>query len=269
MQRIAIHSAPRSGSTWLGALFDAHPEVIYKFQPLFSYAFKDYLDENSNRDLIREFFDRISVAKDDFLDQTKSKELGLVPSFKKIAPKAIVYKEVRYHHILENMMVKDKEMYVIGLVRNPLAVINSWWKAPKEFKTDLGWKFEEEWLQATLKNLDKKEEFNGYNKWKEVAYLFLELQEKYPDRFHLLKYQDLLFDTTLEIKKISNFLKLPMSIEQENFVEQSKSQHNKDAYGVFKVKIDDHDWEGQLPLHIVEFIAKDIKGTPLEQFLEI
>ena len=39
---ISIHGVPRSGTSWLGQILDSSPKVRYKFQPLFSYAFKKY-----------------------------------------------------------------------------------------------------------------------------------------------------------------------------------------------------------------------------------
>ena len=45
MKRIAIHSVPRSGSSWLGQILNSSLKVCFRFQPLFSYAFKDYLNE--------------------------------------------------------------------------------------------------------------------------------------------------------------------------------------------------------------------------------
>lgn len=37
----------------------------------------------------------------------------------------IVYKEVRYHHIIKNLLLKDSSIKIIGIIRNPLATINS------------------------------------------------------------------------------------------------------------------------------------------------
>ena len=59
MQRIAIHSVPRSGSTWLGQIFNSSSLVIYKYQPLFSYAFKGRLSPQSTNNKIVQFFDEI------------------------------------------------------------------------------------------------------------------------------------------------------------------------------------------------------------------
>lgn len=42
MHKIAIHSVPRSGSTWLGEILNSSANVKYCFQPLFSYKFKEF-----------------------------------------------------------------------------------------------------------------------------------------------------------------------------------------------------------------------------------
>src|SRR5690606_23644306 len=123
---VAIHSVPRSGSTWLGSIFDSHPNVVYKHQPLFSYAFKDFLKPDSNSGQIDTFFRNISTSQDDFLDQVVGKRQGLIPSFQKGTPLMVVYKEVRYHHILRNMLEQSKSIKVVGLIRNPLAALYSW-----------------------------------------------------------------------------------------------------------------------------------------------
>src|SRR5690606_40273459 len=105
MQKIAIHSVPRSGSTWLGNIFNSHPNVIFKYQPLFSYAFKEYLTEDSDAERINTFFQEIANADDIFMDQEEAIANGIVPNFKrKENPTHICYKKVRYHNILPNMV---------------------------------------------------------------------------------------------------------------------------------------------------------------------
>jgi hypothetical protein len=174
MKKVAIHSVPRSGSTWLGSIFDSHPNVAYRYQPLFSYTHKGVLTPNSSKKEIDTFFQDILYTTDDFVLQKAAIEAGKIPSFFKESPTHIVYKEVRYHHILSNLLEQDNEIIVIGLIRNPFAVIHSWLNAPKEFRKDLGWKEMEEWQFAPKKNLNKPEEFNGFEKWKEVRDLFFD-----------------------------------------------------------------------------------------------
>ncbi len=270
MKRIAIHSVPRSGSTWLGQIFNSNPNVKYAYQPLFSYALKGYLKEDSSKEEIAAFYQELLLTDDDFINQKEAKEKKLIPEFKKNdIITHVVYKEVRYHNIVANLLEKDKEVKVIGLVRNPLAVIASWLLAPKEFRKDLGWNESEEWQFASKKNLNKPEEFNGFEKWKEVTDLFLALEKKYPSRFKLVDYNDLLTDTATTVKEIFHFCEIPFTEETEHFMAQTKQVNNADAYSVFKTKKLDNQWEDSLDQQIVKAITTDLENTPLEKFLHL
>jgi hypothetical protein len=267
MQKICIHSVPRSGSTWLGSIFDSHPNVIYKYQPLFSYAFKDYLNEASTKDQIDSFFKKIETSNDPFINQIEAIKKEITPLFiKSNNPTHICYKEVRYHHILENMIRKAKDVKVILLIRNPLAVLYSWKNAPKEFREEKGWIFEKEWQFAPLKNNDKKEEYNGYEKWKEATHLFLHLKKKYPENVKIVNYSDLLNNTIQVVEDVYNFTGLKVTEQTLNFLTSSKSKNHTDAYSVFKVKKTDNQWH-KLPTNIIDFIKKDLEGTVLEKFI--
>ena len=80
MQRIAIHSVPRSGSTWLGELFDGSYASKYCYQPLFSYALKDFIGEDSTEERIDEFF-RLCAETRDSICQTAKRQEGILPAF--------------------------------------------------------------------------------------------------------------------------------------------------------------------------------------------
>lgn len=258
LQKIAIHSVPRSGSTWLGKILDSSPNTLYKYQPLFSYAFKDRLSQKSTSSEIKEFFNSLLDTNDPFLDQRKEKIKGIIPVFLKEEIRAVVYKEVRYHHILSNLLLKDREVKVVGLIRNPFAVVNSWYKAPREFRADLGWRIEDEWRYAPSKNQNKPEEFNGYEKWKETAFLFLELAKEFPQRFRLVKYENLLKAPVNEVKKLFEFSGLDLHPQTLKFIKKSISENHVDNYSVFKKKENDDDWKSELP----DFIITEIKNDP-------
>jgi len=266
MNRLAIHSAPRSGSSWLGYLVDAHPNIIYKFQPLFSYELKGFLDDESSKDRIDEFFRNLRITESDFLDQSREKEKGIVPSSTKNDTKLIAYKEVRYHHILPNLLEKDKQLRLIGLVRDPRAVLYSWWKAPREFDQS-NWTLKEEWNLAEKKNQSEIENFYGYQKWKESAELFLKLKEKHPDQVRVLKYSNLLENTLVEMENLMYFCGLNLHQQQVDFINQSKQHHSQDAYAVYKVKSNDKSWKLKLPEEIVITIEEDLHNTQLSEFL--
>ncbi|MFW6272216.1 MAG: sulfotransferase domain-containing protein [bacterium] len=268
MKKIAIHSVPRSGSTWLGSILDSSPKVAYRFQPLFSYTHKSQLSESSSAEDIQKFFDDILNTDDDFVLQKEAIYKNLVPTFTKSTITHLVYKEVRYHNILKNLLKKDKEIKVLGIVRNPMAVINSWLNAPKEFKKELGWKVMEEWRYAPKKNLEKPEEFNGYEKWKEVAYLFEKLKNIYPDRFYLVKYDDLLKNTLNMVKDLFSFCELELEEQTIDFINKSKNiDKSNEKYSVYRTKYSDNQWENELPKEIVSEIRKDISKSSLSKYL--
>lgn len=267
MQKIAIHSVPRSGSTWLGNLFNSSPSVSFKFQPLFSYSLKGYLDENSTNSDVETFFDLIAKSDDDFINQKKGIENGIIPVFiKNEYLTHVCYKEVRYHNVLANLLKKSKGVKFVFLIRNPLAVLYSWKNAPKEFRSDKGWIFEEEWMDSPKKNNNKPEEFNGYYKWKEAALLFHELYKSFPNQVYIINYSDLIRNTLDEVKGVFKFSNLEITTQTIDFINKSKSVNHIDSYSVYKKKSIDNDWK-KLPENIIRFIEDDLRGTLLEIYL--
>lgn len=267
--RIAIHGVPRSGTTWLGEIINSSPTVRYKYQPLFSYELKDFLDDKSDLKKIKEFFKKLDEINSPFLDQEEAKRKGIIPEFQKNQITHLVYKEVRYHHILKNLLVNDPEIKVIGIIRNPMATINSWITSPREFRKDEGWSEIEEWRHAIKKNCHKPEEFYGFEKWKEVAYLFHGLANQFPERFYLINYNHLLKETLHTVKYLFKFCGLPIEQQTIDFLNSSKSIDKKGAYSVFKVKKFDDKWKNSLNKKIIFAIQKDLRNTPLEKYLEI
>lgn len=265
MKKIAIHSVPRSGSSWLGEIINSSPSVSYAFQPLFSYAFKSQLNESSTLQDIEKFYTDISQTSDDFVKQKEDRSSGKKPVFfKNESAEAIVYKEVRYHYILENLLEKDPEIKIIGLVRNPYSVINSWFNAPREFRKDLGWKLSDQLMDASEKNQGKKEEYFGLNKWVETTLLFERLQKNYPENFFLLKYEDLCSNTINIVKELYIFLELEYNEQTERFLTVKKEVEG--TYSVMKSK--NHEQLTKVELHeeVIEIINNVLSKNKLTQY---
>ena len=262
MKRIALHGVPRPGTTWLGSIFDSSPNVAFRNQPLFSYAFKSFLDHESSLVEIQGFFNQINASNDDYINQKQEKENNLVPIFSKSNQTHIVYKETRYHHIVENLLKTDPNLKIVGIVRNPLSVINSWIRAPKEFNSN--WNIEDEWIKATKKNQNKKEEFFGYQKWKDVSLLFERLNIEYSN-FHLVEYKQLICDRESIVDELFDFCEIEITDQTINFLNTSKTDDN--AYSVFKNIDVDNKWKDSLPSYIVESIQKDLENTILEKYV--
>ena len=64
-----ISGMPRSGTTWLSQIFASCVDVRMKFCPLFSYEFKNILDENSSSIQWEKLFSDVYQTKSEYLDQ--------------------------------------------------------------------------------------------------------------------------------------------------------------------------------------------------------
>ncbi len=265
--RIALHGAPRSGTTWVGEIINSSPNSVYRYQPLFSYAHKDYLTPSSTTEEIDEFYNRLLVCKDEFTTQSKMRSSGKLPNFQKERVTHIAYKEVRYHNIVFNLMRRTDDIKLIALIRNPFSVINSWLKAPREFRTDLGWKIYDEWRHAPKKNMNKPEEFNGYERWKELTNIFLNLKSQFPQRVHIVKYSQILANPLTETRELFQYLGLKYTTQTEEFLIASQKTQNNDPYSVFRSNQTDDEWKQSLEEKIVKEIEIDLKNTPLSEYL--
>lgn len=267
LHRIAIHGAPRSGTTWLGEIFNSNEHVVYKYQPLFSYTFKSYLDEHATPARIDSFFEALATTADPFLDQQSQRERGDLPLFAKAAPTHIVYKEVRYHHILPNLLQQDPSLRLVALVRNPLAVMASWLAAPREFRRDLGWVVADEWRTAPSKNEGRPEEFYGYERWKVSTGLFQTLAAQYPQRVRLLSYSALLADPLMETQRLCGFAGLEFTPQMQEFLQSSRGETKPDTYAVYRERSRDDGWKTTLDDSIVTAIRADLAGSDLAIYL--
>lgn len=270
MKKLVIQSVPRSGSSWFGQIFNASPNVNYKFQPLFSYAFKGYLNENSSKQQIDEFFKSIAISDDSFINQSEFKEKNYVPKFTTNSNYShVCYKEVRYINILKNMFKQDNGVIGFGLVRNPFAVIDSFLRSPREFRKDLGLEELKEWNLAESKNQGKPEEFYGFKKWCEAIDIFEFLEKEYPDRFKIIMYSDLLGPKKYDIiKSCFEFAGLELSEEVDLFLNAKveDKQILQKTYSVFREKTDDNGWQNTLNPLIAQQIESSIKNTKYEKY---
>jgi hypothetical protein len=268
VKRIGIHGVPRSGTTWLGSIFDSSSIVNYFFQPLYSYAFKNRLTASSSLADIEHFFHDISKSNDDFGRQELAKRNGNVPVFsKKNQEEIIVYKEVRYHHLISHMLRTDEELFMVLIVRNPLSVLASWVKAPKEFDSET-MNLEKEWRKAECKNEGREENYYGFDKWREFALMAEDLSSRFPDRCMIIDYCELLSNSEKVISNCFAFCGIPLEKQSLGFIAQSKaSDLSSDAYSVYRVKQNDKKWKGILPPTIVDDVTQELKGTVLEKYL--
>lgn len=266
MNTIAIFGVPRSGTSWLGQIFNSSPKVAYRYQPLFSYAFKDRLTAHSSAQDIDSFYSDLLNTNDDFVLQKKNVSGNDEVQFSKSEKCThLVWKEVRYLHIIENLLA-ESDTKIIGIIRHPCAVINSWLRAPKEFRSE--WNPEEEWRSAPKKNAGRPEEYNGFEKWKEVAFLYADLKKRYPERFMLTLYESLLEQTNKEVKRLFDFAGLEFEKQTEDFILKSMSTGSDDPYGVLRQSQEPDKWRMELSPSIREGILEDYDFRKLNQYYQ-
>ncbi|MFH1457014.1 MAG: sulfotransferase [Patescibacteria group bacterium] len=263
---IVVAGVPRSGTSWLSQIIDSSPQVRMRFQPLFSYAFKDAVNEDSSKKEYNNFFNGIYKSNDDFLLQSDKRKSGIYPTFSKDKNQNILaFKAVRYHYLLEPMLRKFKHLKVVGIIRHPCAVMNSWINNPSEFPA--GCNSLNEWRHGMCKN-SGPEDFFGYYKWKEVANMYLDLKDKYPKRVYILKYEDLVLKTEKNNKDLFSFMGLPLKKQTLDFIQESTKKHIDNPYSVYKNKSVIDKWKKQLNPKIIKEIYADLEKTRLEKYLK-
>lgn len=264
MHKIALFGVPRSGTSWLGQLFNSHPDVFFSYQPLFSYSHKGKLSEHSSRQEIESFFQSIREKRDDFADMNSDFHKNYPVFHKNGSPAFTVFKETRYLHIVENLLLKDEGIKIIGIVRNPYDTLLSWINAPKEFSSD--WDISREWRSAPSKNQGKPEEFYGYEKWKEAYMLFTGFQDRFPQQFRLVYYRDLSETPVPTVQELFDFCGLGLHGQVLSFIQDSRTRHDDDPYSVYRARAGANDRGRTLPREVVHEIAEDLSRENITQF---
>lgn len=260
---VYIGGVARSGTSWLGQIFNSSPIVKFRFQPLFSYEFRDRISEDSDDEEYQKFYDDLFNSDSDFLTQKDKILKGVYPRFDKGNEKILVFKENRFQSFIEPMLRKSANLCFVGIIRNPNATLNSWSQNEKEFPP--GSQLTKEWRFANCKNKGNEDYF-GYYKWKEVANLYLDLKEKFGKRVHIIHYDKFVENTEEQVQILFKNLKIPYTSQTDIFLKKSKEGLDNSYYSVFKGKKDKLSWKTNFPLYISEQIEEDLKSTRLERF---
>ena len=252
MNIISLHSCPRSGSTWLQSIFDAHPNIKSVYQPLFSYAFKNCIGNESTKSEFDKFLIDISRTTDDFccmksIYHTNNNKTDIV-RFEKNEITSVFMKHVTHHNLIETFINLNPNIRIIGLIREPCAVIHSQMNAKHEKLDD--------WLDGTDKNQDKEEMFFGFNKWLEVKEIFYAIKEKFPNNIIIVNYEELVKNPISKVKEICEFCNLDFHDNMSKSIKLMNSKNEDYDYSVFKQGDTINKWKGKLDEKIVEIITK-------------
>lgn len=260
---------PRSGTSWLSQIFDSHAKVRFRLAPLFSYAFKDYVNEQSSQSEWLEFFKKVNKHEgDEFMEQLYRKRAGEYPVFNTKAdqPSFLVIKETRYHNLTTRILELLPEVKFVFLIRNPCAAIYSWLSTPREFPQ------KDDPMEYWRNGMNRKtgpEEFWGFDDWVKLTEMYTELMEKYPERVFIQRYEDLVREPLGATRNMFQFTGLGEVPKQSiEFLVQSHSTNKAGAYAVFKRQEEVLEkWKTGLPHEIRSEIKRELEGTKFEKYL--
>lgn len=254
---IGLYGVPRSGTSWLGEILNSSSELIYKFQPQFSYAFRDRITKDSTYEEMISSFQEMMVSQDDFINRKNERAEGKFPSFNKNPHDIdiLAYKEVRFLYDIHNLLENCSQFLLIGIIRNPIDTLNSWINAPKEYKQE--WVIEDEWRFAKLKNQNLQENFYGFEKWKEAVKIFNRMKNIYEERVYIIKYEDLVLNPKQETKNLFSFCGIKYEKQTDSFIDDSTTRQVDDAYAVYRNK--SSQYERYLSKTIEEEIMKEVR----------
>lgn len=263
---IAIVGMPRSGTSFVGQIFDSHYDTVFRMEPLFAYKLKNMIDEHSTKEECMDFLQKAYDSDEDyFMNQLDKRESGSYPIFQKKHKDILVIKTTRFHEMLPLFLKYFDEDFlkVVSIVRHPAGSVSSWINHPREFPK--GYDYRQEWRSGSCKKT-AKEEYWGFDDWKKVMQQHLELEQRYA-HFKIFQYEHLVNDIHNETSKLFEFTGLEMNEQTRQFLIDSQSKNIQDPYAVFKDKSVTLKWKRELDEDIQKTIIQEIEGTVLEKFL--
>ncbi|HED33219.1 MAG TPA: sulfotransferase [Gammaproteobacteria bacterium] len=263
---IIICGMPRSGTSWLGQIFDSSPDVAFRMEPLFSYKFKNIINYRSSKEEMVKFFNDIYLSNDDFINQKENRNKGAYSTFYKNENSGVlVVKTTRHHYMLERYLSMINSIEIVSIIRHPCAVISSWISTDREF-LGKGCSVDEDWRSGTCRK-DGEGEFWGFNDWLLITRYHIELCQKYSN-FHIVKYSDLVHRPDGVISELFDSLDIKNSKQTKDFLQKCNITHNSDPYSVFKNTDVESKWKHKLNKAIADEIINDTIAAGLGDFVE-
>lgn len=261
----AIMGMPRSGTSWVGQIFDSAPDVAYRLEPIFSYAFKNAVDERSTAEELERFFEAIHASQDAFMLQLDRRRSGGYPTFAKTGPgRHLVWKTTRFHNLLPVMLERCPRLRVVSVLRHPCGAIHSWLKAPREFPPALDPLVE--WRSGRCRKTAPSE-FWGFDDWKAVTALHVDLARRYPARMLFVDYEELVARPLEGADRLLRFAGIATSPQTRAFVESCHRRHDDDPYAVFKDPARAKQWQQDLQPAIRDAILAELEQPELRALL--
>jgi len=257
---------PRSGTTWLSQLIEAHPSFLVRLSPNYSYPLKNKLNPSSTLNEWTEVLTEAIETTDEFMTQDWQRDAGnLIERPSEARATRLAIKDTRFHDTYLAGMRVLPDARTVYLVRNPCAVLYSWHRSP-EFPADADWT--QEWRTGTTRKREGDGEFWGFNDWMDITQRYLDLSALLPNRVFILRFESLMYELEPTLERLMDFLEAPVDQAMAEFARRSHGGHDPNPYSIHKdpnAVLDS--WRGNLEETIEQAVAADLAGTELEQFL--
>jgi hypothetical protein len=264
---IFLLGMPRSGTTWLSQILESSPDILVRLSPNFSHALKNKLSPLSTMAEWRDVLRAVCRTDDPFLTLDILRDTGELIRFPDAGSRVathLVLKDTRFHAVYRAGMRRMPKARTIYIVRHPAAVLWSW-KSCREFP--VGADFKTEWRSGACRKKGSEGEYWGFEDWKNLTLSYCELAASHPDRYRIVRYEDVVDRAMQEIETIFSFMGIPLPGHTLDFIETTHSRHDDRPYSIFKSKSVAHAWRGHFPADILSQISAEVKGTCLERFV--
>lgn len=253
-QVISIFGVPRSGTTWLGEIFNSSPNVRFKFQPLHSYQLRE---KYSILDFSLVEIDE--VIKD--ISSTRGNYVNSPIKHQKNDITFLVWKEVRFHNVINYLKQLKTRSYIIYIFRNPEDVLLSWLNS-NEFKENQ-LKFEN-FFNPITSNITSHDYF-GIQGWKRS---FNIIKKNISAPIILIDYDDLKANPNYLMERLFSKISLEFSKQVNDFINYTSSKSSVRNFDKIKNNFfDKKDYDVlaykknmqliKLPENVVSFLHKD------------
>jgi len=240
-------------------LFESHPKVITKYQPLFSYEFKNRITPQSSPEEFNQFLENLQASTSDFINMRgpyHQDENNQFPTTPKQNPTTLLFKNTHNHQLAETFLKLKPNIKLIYLLRHPCGAINSFINNPRECDSSLI--NTDEWLTGACKNNDNPNNYFGYNKWLELTEMFYNLRDKYPTNVYIVIYEDILNNPT-QLKALFDWCGLDYHPQVQQFFDESHQKDCSSHTAVYKSKSVQDKWKTSLGNDIKNYIMQDLE----------
>ncbi len=257
---------PRSGTTWLSQVFESSPDFVVRLSPPYAYAFRGQVTKASSPEDWRAMLSAAIESRDRFVTQDWRRDTGELGAFNKDPARAtrLAVKDTRFHDLYAAAMAALPAAKLVYIVRHPAAALWSW-RNCKEFPAEA--KFEDEWRNGQCRKREGEGEYWGFDDWATLSAAYLDAAKAAPDRYHVVRYEDLVRRGAETAETLFAFCDMPMRPETLAFLKDSQTRFDPRPYSVFKGGKSNDAWRSGFPEDILSVIEDETQGRGLGEYL--